>query len=126
MNPNRFLDVAVTLSESKKPADLRTAVSRAYYASFLTVRDYAQNVKGEPFCRDSNIHHEVEKYLDNSPDIELNELAQALGDLRDSRHAADYEMDNPIPEKPKNVGDICIRAEKIVNTISEKIKSTPS
>jgi hypothetical protein len=40
MDPHDFLLLAARLSNSSDQADLRTAVSRAYYAAFHVARDF--------------------------------------------------------------------------------------
>lgn len=43
MEPAEFISLAVRLSNSPREADLRTAVSRAYYGSFHLTRDLLQD-----------------------------------------------------------------------------------
>lgn len=99
---------------------MRTAVSRSYYASFLTARNYADKILGKTIFYSSEDHYLVKKYLAGAPDIEISELADDLGELQECRKAADYDMDAHIPENHVKVEDIYLMAENVVNTILAK------
>ncbi|HEX7380161.1 MAG TPA: hypothetical protein VF278_23775, partial [Pirellulales bacterium] len=43
MSPNDFVSLAVKLSNSAHEAELRTAVSRAYYGAFHSARDLLED-----------------------------------------------------------------------------------
>jgi uncharacterized protein (UPF0332 family) len=119
MNPKEFLKIAEDLCNVGNPASLRTAISRSYYASFLTARDYAENTLGKAIRHDSRDHYLVKEYLKEIPDSEISELADDLGDLQDYRKRADYDMNDHTPEKLKKAEELFLMAENIIKKISE-------
>jgi len=88
-----FLDLAETLAETpNNEAAARTAISRAYYATFHAGRTYLSRTD-TPIDRSRNAHLQVLMQLQQRND----EIGQVLALLHSWRKQADYE--NPtIPD----------------------------
>jgi hypothetical protein len=91
MDARDFLKLATELSQRARPADLRAAVGRAYYAVFNFA---AEMLRGWniPVTRNANAHGEIQRYLANCGDPQLNHVQMELGRLRAQRNAADYDL----------------------------------
>jgi len=120
VNPTDFLKLAEELCLKDDAASLRSAISRAYFASLLFAKRYINIVEKKPHVGEIKVHQEVKNYLSRSPDVELNELGDELKDLQDCRVAADYKMDDDFSENRKNAEDVFLRAEEVISTISKK------
>ncbi len=113
-NPKIFLDVARRIKDSNdlnQQGKLRTVIGRAYYAAFLTTREYLKKHKARTFDKDRQ-HQDV---LDALDDLEEYNLKNWLDKLRDNRVNADYILniliDIELCEKS------LIISEEIINSI---------
>ena len=94
--PADFLALAERLygaaTGSEDQAALRTVVSRAYYAAFLTWREKVRERDPDYVARagGAGIHAAVRRWLIHRG---LARIAQRLSKLRDARDAADYDLD---------------------------------
>ena len=118
MNPLDFHKVADNLVNQEGAAELRSAISRAYYGTFLfcckKINDLGFNLP-----RDATAHGEVSKYLNNCDIFKLKSAAYQLINLRSKRNSADYDLNNKKVEKIKNVKGNVLQAKKIVKTIND-------
>ena len=75
MDPKKFLDAAEDLVKENplKPAKLRSATSRAYYAAFHVCRDILDDM-GFRITRAGPGHGDVVKYLASSQSWDITEL----------------------------------------------------
>lgn len=90
MDPCDFLAVVDALKNSSQEAEIRTAISRAYYAVFNYIRSYlTANNLDLPNYR---IHHRLPLCIRNSGVQGSRDVAQNVEDLRDDRLDADYDM----------------------------------
>src|SRR6476646_9241853 len=89
-DPEQFLILAERLVRSNNQAELRSAVSRAYYACFLQARERLASNRFVQ-TRTSRDHGLVARGL---PDVDA---GSALGRLRNARNRADYELDTALP-----------------------------
>jgi len=91
--PIEFLELAKTINTQayNKEANARSAVSRAYYAAFLTAREAlgGKSLKGE------NIHKLVFDCLSNRHSL----AADDLKSLRRLRNKADYDLSITVTAK---------------------------
>ena len=90
-NPEIFLNVAKKIKESinlDEQGKFRTAIGRAYYAAFLTAREYLKFHKAKKFDKDRQ-HQDV---LDALDELEQYDLKNWLDKLRDNRVNADYAL----------------------------------
>ena len=86
-----FLNVAKKIKESTnldEQGKFRTAIGRAYYAAFLTAREYLKFHKAKKFDKDRQ-HQDV---LDTLDELEQYDLKNMLDKLRDNRVNADYAL----------------------------------
>lgn len=101
MSPREFIDFAQRLvaSPTSVAAELHSAISRAYYGTYLSVRAFLQEELHTP-CRSGGIseHQKVQRYLINSQVAEAVELGHMLGTLLQARKLADYEIDDASSE----------------------------
>lgn len=91
MDPRDFLKVANKLHASQEEGDLRTSISRAYYALFLSARDLLE-AESLPITRSPQVHQDVPDYLRDSGDQTIEDVGDAIADLRHERNVADYDM----------------------------------
>lgn len=91
MNPRDFLGVGTKLHSSPEEADRRTSVSRAYYALFLSAQELLET-ESVPLQRNYRDHQLVPEYLRNSANQAIEEIGDAIADLRNERNIADYDM----------------------------------
>jgi uncharacterized protein (UPF0332 family) len=94
MRPHDFWRLADRLiANEKNPEGFRSAVSRAYYAAFLTDVDFlaAMNISllGGP-----GAHTELLNILGNTGDAALLSARDYLDTLRKQRNKADYDLTN--------------------------------
>jgi len=90
--PRKFLKLAEILIEDEKyekPARIRTAIGRAYYASHLFVKEKMQQA-GWKVPDDHNVHNFV---IDELLDSEIPQIGSQLDQLFQKRRDADYYMD---------------------------------
>ena len=85
-----YLQLAEEWSRKPDEAHQRCAVSRAYYACFHRVKEFAEQ-KGESFGASGLAHDEVSAFLNNNPDRELQLLGTMQARLKRNRRVCDYE-----------------------------------
>jgi uncharacterized protein (UPF0332 family) len=91
MEGKDFLTIALQYCGSSSEAERRTAVSRAYYALFNTIK-YLLRAKGFPIRKSANGHDQLYRYLNNSGLTDAQAIASKLNSLRTVRNDADYEL----------------------------------
>lgn len=96
-----FLDLAFELeSKGKKEADFRSAISRAYYASYCSARNHLRDNENDPCFQNQKICQKtekksihwilIEKYKNHS-NPHRQDIGHDLERLFDDRKKADYE-----------------------------------
>lgn len=117
MEPKKFLELAQALaSESPQPAKLRTATSRAYYAAY-NVSVETLGSMGAQINKGPGGHGQVQRFLGNSKNEELQQISSDLGTLHSSRIAADYRLADQRAENANNVKSFVHHAKKIIDTL---------
>lgn len=120
-----FLDSAKTLAQSQKPCDLRSAVSRAYYASYHASLEMLQE-SGVRFPSGTSLAHtKMPQCLENTNADVATKVGRQLRSLRDDRNAADYDMSDTLFEDQVSVSDRVIIAERIIALI-DSVAAQPS
>jgi uncharacterized protein (UPF0332 family) len=76
-----------------KAAELRTAISRCYYATFLTSRELLREL-GYGVTETGACHAVVRRAMIESRDPHLARAASAYGTLGEYRRKADYDMED--------------------------------
>lgn len=94
MLPLEFWLLAGRLIQNEpNAAGFRSAISRAYYAAFLTALNFLDEA-GVIFPRTvkkGDLHRHVPDLLNNSADADVGAAGTMLGNLRDERNRADYD-----------------------------------
>lgn len=95
MEPREFISLAIRLSSSQREADLRSAVSRAYYGAFHVACEFLENCGIQLSGKDlygAEVHKKVRFCLRESGDFDAAKAREKLGSLRDKRNQADYDL----------------------------------
>jgi hypothetical protein len=91
MQPLDFCNLAERLiAREKNPEGYRSAISRAYYAAFLQAVDFLERMS--VYLIGVNKHEQATNFLCAAGDPDINGAGMMLGDLRDIRNLADYEL----------------------------------
>lgn len=75
---------------SSKEAELRSAISRAYYAAFCKARNYLRDNENSSLSEGPEAHVEVQNKFLQSRDRRRKEIGENLNRLRAFRNRADY------------------------------------
>ena len=91
----QYLTLAEELSRrSTTPANLearqRTAISRAYYAAFVSARNYLRDYKKLPIPQTAEAHRDVAQHFRHNAETSNQTIADNLRRLRLYRNQADY------------------------------------
>jgi uncharacterized protein (UPF0332 family) len=120
MEPLDFIALAIRLSNGRNEADLRSAVSRAYYGAFHLARQFVQDC-GVRFHRKeihgAEIHQKVRYCLSHSADVDAMFVGDRLGSLRGQRNKADYDLDSAEFRSATNVAARIRAAQEIVDAL---------
>jgi len=100
MTPDGFYQVAVALMSRQDPGSPRSAISRAYYATYHTAVQALEGIGISP-GRGPGGHQRVQDLLSNADDGELATVASKIGDFRSKRIAADYHLSDTSVENQK-------------------------
>lgn len=118
VDPKKFLEVAEDLVKENpsKPARLRTATSRAYYAAYNFCRQILAEM-GFRIHKSSGGHGQVVNFFASSKDEDLMSVSGHLGTLQTNRNTADYDLDVDRAEKLLNVQLHVRQARLIIETV---------
>ena len=117
MNPRDFHDIARQLYLDGRPAALRSAISRAYYAAFNAGAEILRRA-GFQISDGPGGHGEVRDCLSNSGDPEVEKAGYKLSNLHTQRLHADYKMDrSEIENKKREV--FMMTMEQMANLFKE-------
>ncbi|HEX7449182.1 MAG TPA: hypothetical protein VF306_16630 [Pirellulales bacterium] len=95
IDPDDFIVLAIKLSKGRHEADLRSAVSRAYYGAFHSARQLVEECGVKISRRHlyaADIHRKVRFCLDHSGNSLAIKAAEKLDSLRGRRNEADYDL----------------------------------
>ncbi len=120
---SEYFYLAKELAETSEEAELRSAVSRAYYSAFCLARNYLRDIQLDPRLSwhktyDINAHQYVaEKFIYNqSKSQTMIEIGQNLNRLRKMRNKADYE--DTIFYLKKEARTALMLAQNIISALS--------
>ena len=121
MNPQDFLQTANKLSSSEYEADMRSAISRAYYAALHTAYNaLPDDRKPDLKAHDSSTHNKVIGAYDGWYRKVLGEkrtdrrlIKELLISIKNHRKKADYELDTAI--KNDDVRDSLHQAKTLID-----------
>lgn len=95
ITPADFLAIAQQLSGSNE-AELRTAVSRAYYAAFHQAQATAEKFTYKPNPKSKSSHQDLMNFLARFGDPDYKTAADSLKRARRLRKKADYRLSDGI------------------------------
>lgn len=121
MNPQDFLQTANKLSCSEYEADMRSAISRAYYAALHTAyKALPDDRKPDLKAHDSSTHNKIISAYDGwykavlgAKRTDKRLIKEMLVSIKNHRKKADYELDIVI--KKNEVGDSLEQAKKVID-----------
>jgi uncharacterized protein (UPF0332 family) len=116
MEPQDFLNTANLLVNSSKESDLRTSVSRSYYAVILFYRNYfAKAVGFLPDKLDYAVHNFVPECFSASASIEAKKIGEKIVRIKADRTSADYKLSKTVSRN--KAGDCLKSARKLINDL---------
>jgi uncharacterized protein (UPF0332 family) len=123
MDPREFLTLASNLVVGTSPAEIRSAISRAYYAIHHVSSEILSEL-GAQIKKSGDRHGYVWKCLSNSGDTEIIKVGSQLGDLQSKRNKADYDLANTSIESQKTAQGIVEQTKRMIQII-EGCRSEP-
>lgn len=126
MDPADFITLAIKLSNSRGEAELRSAVSRAYYGAFHLAREFVEDCgvhlpRKEMYA--AEVHAKV-RFCLNQGNEDAAHAANRLGSLRDSRNRADYDLKMDRFSNSSNARRAVGIAQEIVDAL-QRCRSEP-
>ena len=118
MDPREFQILASELVSRNRPADIRTAISRAYYAVFNVGVEILKEC-GFAISEGPGGHGEVRNRLNNSGDPEVVKVGSKLKDLHSRRIHADYRLARKEEENQKVAQALVELAGKMIRILDE-------
>ena len=122
MDPRLFLETAESLLSSDHEADCRSAVSRAYYSSFLVARDLVEVITNQRLTN-FDTHKSVRDSLKNSSTPQGRTLSIKLAALHSKRKVSDYELGTSV--NYEDADNAIGQAEEIIKLL-DTVLSTPN
>src|SRR5438046_1576262 len=116
MDPREFQRLASQLVGGTSPAECRTAISRAYYATYNVAVEILKDM-GFPISKGPTGHRDVQNQLSNSGDAEVMKVGSQLTDLHSRRIQADYRLDRTDVENIKTAHTLVEQARKMIQTL---------
>lgn len=101
------------LTASGLPVDVRTSISRAYYAAHLIARQTLFSI-GFSLPSTGKCHAEVPDALTNSGNRDLMNVASKLKTLCTNRRKADYDITDSVVEDVQMADDMCVMSDAII------------
>jgi hypothetical protein len=116
MNPKEFQSLASRLVTSSDPAEIRTAISRAYYAAYNFAVEVVEEL-GFRILKSPSGHGEIQNRLNNSGDPELSRVSKQLADLQSKRIQADYRLNDRGVENQKTASALVIQVDRMIQIL---------
>jgi len=110
MDPQDFLNTANVLVNSSEESDLRSSVSRSYYAVILFYRNYfAGKLNFLPEKLNPAVHKFVPECFNACDPVEVKKIGEKINRLKQDRTNADYILSKTVSStKAKD----CLRSAK--------------
>lgn len=118
MDPREFQTLASTLVNGKTPAEIRTAISRAYYATHNVGVEFLSGL-GFSIPKNASGHAGVWDRLSNSGDKEIMYVGSKLQTLHGMRLRADYRLDKKEVENQKTAQGLVEQANRMIKILDE-------
>jgi len=114
VKPEEFAQLADLLARPEAPcpdASVRSSASRYYYSVFLEARDELKEKRGLRFLKKHDVHKCVREAFEFAKgDKSLKLIGRCLGDLKQLREHADYDIDVAFsPGDLHDAKDLCTR-----------------
>lgn len=123
MEPEEFLKTASLLVNSQSESDLRTSVSRSYYAVILFYRNYIASKLNIDPSRIEAVHRFVPECFNGSKLPEAKVIGEKIKTCKSDRTTADYKLLNNFPKNKAE--DNLRRAKSLIEVpISAKIQES--
>ncbi len=123
MNPREFQKLAQILVLQSTPAEIRSAISRAYYAAFHVGAE-TLGEWGFSISRGPSGHGDVRDHLGNSGDGEIQRVASQLNDVHNARINADYRLQDRRAED-RTAAKLKVDAAKRIIAAIDACRSQP-
>jgi hypothetical protein len=118
MDPREFQLLASELVLRKRASDIRTAISRAYYAVFNVGVEILTEL-GFKINEGPSGHGDVRNRLSNSGDTEAAKVGSQLNNLHTGRLHADYRLNMTDVENQKTAEALVQLAGKMIRSLDE-------
>lgn len=116
MDPREFHTQAVNLLRAGRPADCRSAISRAYYAAFHVAAKILRS-NGFAILDNHHAHEQVTRHLLGSGDPAVVAVGSQLTELRGARNKADYRLSLAAIETVKTARMWVAKADAHIRTL---------
>ena len=116
MEAKAFLHLAMMLAQRPSPAELRTAVSRSYYAAYHKAREVLACL-GFPVDEAGQGHHQAYERLMHSGVDAVKCAGSRLGMLQTRRIDADYRLSKVEIENQAMVKSLVGQADEILKVL---------
>lgn len=118
MDPREFQALAKKLVTEAKPAEIRSAISRAYYAAYNFAVEILTDL-GFAMPKNSKGHSAVQFRLQNSGDNNIVRVGSQLTDLYSKRIQADYRLNEKSAENQKVALVVIEQVERMIGVLEE-------
>ncbi len=116
MDPREFQQLASRLAGGTLPGELRSAISRAYYAAYNVGVQVLEEL-GFRITEGPGGHGEVQNRFGNSGDGDVKRVASQLTSLHTRRIHADYRMQRTDVENQKTVQTVVEQAGRMIRIL---------
>lgn len=116
MDPREFQKLASVLVAGKNPAEIRTAISRAYYATHNVGAEILTGM-GFKIAEGAAGHGDVWNRLSNTADIEVMRVGSQLSNLHTKRIHADYRLNMRDVENQKTAQGLVEQANRMIQIL---------
>jgi hypothetical protein len=123
MDPREFQTLAFTLVNGKTPAEIRTAISRAYYAIHNVGAEVLSRA-GFRISEGPGGHGDVWNRLSNSGNSEVMKVGSQLSDLYTMRIHADYRLARKDVENQKTAQGLVEQANRMIKILDGNCSGT--
>jgi len=118
MDPREFQTLASALANGKTPAEIRTAISRAYYATHNIGVEILEEM-GFRISEGPSGHGDVWNRLSNSGNSEVMKVGSQLSGLYTMRIHADYRLARKDVENQKTAQGLVEQANRMIKILDE-------
>ena len=118
MDPREFHTLARELVIRSRASEIRTAISRAYYAAHNVGAEILSDM-GFSISKGSAFHADVWNRLRNSGNLDVNKVRIQLAELHSKRIHADYRLARKDVESQKGAQALVQLAGKMIQTLDE-------